>query len=103
MVLRDFGFEVFEADLSTKPDKYVGRDDLWQRATDALTAALETAGLSYEVAEGRGRFLWAQDRPACAGCDRSKVAAEHHSGRLRAARRTSSWSMRPPRTLESAR
>ena len=56
MVLRDFGFEVFEADLSTKPDKYVGRDDLWQRATDALTAALETAGLSYEVAEGEGAF-----------------------------------------------
>jgi len=56
MVLRDFGFDTFEADLSTKPDKYVGEDDLWVRATDALRNALETAGLAYEVAEGEGAF-----------------------------------------------
>jgi threonyl-tRNA synthetase len=56
MVLRDFGFEEFEADLSTKPDKYVGQDDLWDKATDALRSAVETAGLSYEVAEGEGAF-----------------------------------------------
>jgi threonyl-tRNA synthetase len=56
MVLRDFGFEEFEADLSTKPEKYVGQDDLWDKATDALRAALEKAELSYEVAEGEGAF-----------------------------------------------
>jgi len=56
MVLRDFGFDTFEADLSTKPEKYVGRDDLWERATDALRAALGNAGLTYEVAEGEGAF-----------------------------------------------
>jgi threonyl-tRNA synthetase len=56
MVLRDFGFDTFEADLSTKPEKYVGEDDLWVRATDALRSALETAGLAYEVAEGEGAF-----------------------------------------------
>ncbi len=56
MVLRDFGFETFEADLSTKPDKYVGEDALWERATEALRDALETAGLAYEVAEGEGAF-----------------------------------------------
>ena len=56
MVLRDFGFDTFEADLSTRPAKYVGRDDLWERATDALRHALEGAGLSYEVAEGEGAF-----------------------------------------------
>jgi threonyl-tRNA synthetase len=56
MVLRDFGFEEFEADLSTRPDKYVGRPELWDRATVALAAALEAAGLPYAVAEGEGAF-----------------------------------------------
>ena len=56
MVLRDFGFEQFEADLSTRPDKYVGRADLWDRATVALRRALEGTGLDYSVAEGEGAF-----------------------------------------------
>ena len=56
MVLRDFGFEVFEADLSTKPEKYVGRDDLWIKAETALADALEDAGLPYQRAEGEGAF-----------------------------------------------
>jgi threonyl-tRNA synthetase len=56
MVLRDFGFEEFEADLSTRPDKFVGRPELWDRATAALAAALEAAGLPYKVAEGEGAF-----------------------------------------------
>ena len=56
MVLRDFGFDMFEADLSTKPLKYVGRDDLWEKATEALRDALVAAGLPYEVAEGEGAF-----------------------------------------------
>ena len=56
MVLRDFGFEVFEADLSTKPEKYVGRDDLWIKAETALADALEAAGLPYQRAEGEGAF-----------------------------------------------
>ncbi|MDJ0663711.1 MAG: threonine--tRNA ligase [Acidimicrobiia bacterium] len=57
MVLRDFGFEEFEADLSTKdPDKYIGSDELWDKAEDALQLALETAGLPYNIAEGEGAF-----------------------------------------------
>jgi threonyl-tRNA synthetase len=57
MVLRDFGFTEFEADLSTKdPEKYIGSDDLWDKAEDALRMALETAGLPYDVAEGEGAF-----------------------------------------------
>jgi threonyl-tRNA synthetase len=56
MVLRDFGFEEFEADLSTRPDKYVGDPDLWDRAEAALARALDVAGLPYEVAEGEGAF-----------------------------------------------
>ncbi len=56
MVLRDFGFEEFEADLSTRPEKFVGRPDLWDRATLALEQALRESGLPYAVAEGEGAF-----------------------------------------------
>ncbi|MEX2419371.1 MAG: threonine--tRNA ligase, partial [Acidimicrobiia bacterium] len=56
MVDRDFGFVEFDADLSTKPEKYVGSDDLWEKATDALRLALDNAGLNYQVAEGEGAF-----------------------------------------------
>ena len=56
MVLRDFGFDDFEADLSTRPDKYVGQDELWDKAEAALQSALETAGLPFEIAEGEGAF-----------------------------------------------
>jgi threonyl-tRNA synthetase len=57
MVLRDFGFTDFEADLSTKdPEKYIGSDELWEKAEDALRLSLETAGLPYAVAEGEGAF-----------------------------------------------
>ena len=56
MVLRDFGFDEFEADISTRPDKYVGQDDLWDKAEAALQQALETAGLPFQMAEGEGAF-----------------------------------------------
>ncbi len=57
MVLRDFGFEEFEADLSTRdPEKSIGSDDLWELAEASLAKALETAGLPYEIAAGEGSF-----------------------------------------------
>ena len=56
MVLRDFGFDEFEADLSTRPDKFVGRVELWDKAEAALRDALEAANLPYQVAAGEGAF-----------------------------------------------
>lgn len=56
MVLRDFGFEEFEADLSTKPPKYVGEDGMWDKAEQYLAAALDKAGLQYQLAPGEGAF-----------------------------------------------
>jgi len=56
MVLRDFGFDEFEADLSTRPEKFVGDVELWDRATVALEEALKSSGLPYVVAEGEGAF-----------------------------------------------
>src|SRR5919202_5434268 len=56
-ILRTFGFEHFEAELSTRPKgKSVGSDEDWERATEALHEALRQSGLSYTVAEGEGAF-----------------------------------------------
>ena len=56
-VLKAFGFEDFQAKLSTRPDeKAVGDVELWDLATDGLRSALESAGLPYVVEEGGGAF-----------------------------------------------
>ena len=56
-VLRSFGFEDFQAKLSTRPaDKSVGEDALWDMATSGLRTALDVAGLDYIVDEGGGAF-----------------------------------------------
>jgi threonyl-tRNA synthetase len=55
-LLRDFGLTEFEAELATRPDKYVGEPAEWDTATAALRTALETVGLNYVVAEGEGAF-----------------------------------------------
>ena len=56
-VLRAFGFEDFQAKLSTRPkEKSVGADELWDMATDALRGALERHGLAYTVDNGGGAF-----------------------------------------------
>jgi threonyl-tRNA synthetase len=56
-VLRAFGFTEFTANLSTKdPDKHVGSDEIWEKATGALKNALEKYGLEYSVKEGDAAF-----------------------------------------------
>lgn len=51
-----FGFSEFEVELSTRPEKYIGTEENWEEATDALKSALETRGLQYEINEGDGAF-----------------------------------------------
>ncbi|HEV7762319.1 MAG TPA: threonine--tRNA ligase [Acidimicrobiales bacterium] len=55
-LLRDFGFEEFEAELATRPEKFVGDPAEWDEAEAALKSAIEAAGLPYVVAEGEGAF-----------------------------------------------
>jgi threonyl-tRNA synthetase len=55
-ILRTFGLAEFEAELSTRPDKFVGEPAEWDEATEALRLALDAAGLDYAVAEGEGSF-----------------------------------------------
>jgi len=55
-VLRAFGLTKFEAELATRPEKFVGEVAEWDRATEALREALETADIPYVIAEGEGAF-----------------------------------------------
>jgi len=55
-ILNSFGFERFETFLSTRPEKYVGDEDSWDRSTEALRKALESKGLSYQIDPGAGVF-----------------------------------------------
>jgi threonyl-tRNA synthetase len=55
-LLRDFGLTEFEAELSTRPEKYVGEPAEWDAAEAALRHALDQSGLAYTVAEGDGAF-----------------------------------------------
>ena len=56
-VLRAFGFDDFQAKLSTRPEeKSVGSDELWVKATDCLEAGLVSAKLDFEVDVGGGAF-----------------------------------------------
>ncbi len=56
-ILRAFGFEEFEADISTREHgKSYGTDEEWAMATDALFDAINASGLPYRVAEGEGAF-----------------------------------------------
>jgi len=56
LILRTFGFSQYDVYLSTRPDKYVGTSENWERATNALQRALEGMGISYEIDPGEGVF-----------------------------------------------
>ncbi len=55
-ILRTFGFENYDIYLSTRPEKYVGSPENWERATNALKGALDMKGLAYEIDPGEGVF-----------------------------------------------
>jgi len=50
------GFGDPRIELSTKPGKAIGDEEMWSEATEALTAALDKWGKPYTVAEGEGAF-----------------------------------------------
>ena len=54
-VMQIFGFP-FEVEVSTRPEKSIGTDLDWERATEALTQALKDNGLDYSVSAGEGAF-----------------------------------------------
>ncbi len=50
-----FGFS-YEMEISTRPEKAIGTDADWERATDALVGALQGKGFPYSICEGEGAF-----------------------------------------------
>ena len=55
-ILKTFGFDRYDIYLSTRPDKYVGTPENWERSTNALKKALEIKGLIYDIDPGEGVF-----------------------------------------------
>lgn len=55
-VYETFGFEDVVIEVSTRPEKRVGTDELWDQAEGALKAALDRRGITYEINEGDGAF-----------------------------------------------
>jgi len=55
-MLHVFGFDEYEVFLSTRPEKSIGADAVWERATAALVGALEANEMTWEVDEGGGAF-----------------------------------------------
>lgn len=55
-VYQAFGFEDFHIELSTKPIKHIGSDEIWVIATNALKDALSHKGIEYKINEGDGAF-----------------------------------------------
>ena len=54
-VMKIFGFE-YEMEISTKPEKAIGSDEIWDTATAALKEALDENGFEYGIDEGGGAF-----------------------------------------------
>ena len=55
-ILKTFGFTDYEIDLSTRPDKAIGSDEMWEKAEAALRQALELRRLKFAVHAGEGAF-----------------------------------------------
>ncbi|RDU66564.1 threonine--tRNA ligase [Helicobacter didelphidarum] len=54
-IMKAFNFS-YEMELSTRPEKSIGEDSVWESATNALRNALENNKISYQVDEGGGAF-----------------------------------------------
>jgi threonyl-tRNA synthetase len=54
--LEAYGFDSFSIDLSTRPEKAVGSEEIWDKATEALRDALDAKALDYSLDEGGGAF-----------------------------------------------
>jgi len=55
-VYNDFGFEEVLLKLSTRPEKRVGADELWDEAEEALETALNNTGKQWDLQPGEGAF-----------------------------------------------
>ncbi len=54
-IMKSFGFE-YDMEVSTKPTKAIGDDEIWEKATKGLMDALDENGINYGIDEGGGAF-----------------------------------------------
>lgn len=54
-IMGTFDFE-YEAEISTRPEKSIGSDEMWEHATNSLVQACKRHNLSYDINEGDGAF-----------------------------------------------
>ena len=87
----DFGFDEISVKLSTRPDKRVGTDEMWDHAEDVMGRVLEQiaaqSGDRIKTGDqsGRGRVLRAEVRICAARRHRPRMAMRHDAGRLQPA------------------
>lgn len=55
-VYKTFGFEDVKIELSTRPEKSIGSDEIWEVATKALKNTLDSLGIKYKINPGDGAF-----------------------------------------------
>ncbi len=55
-ILRTFGFNDYDIYLSTRPEKFVGTPEIWEKATEALKKALLHKKLEFDIDPGEGVF-----------------------------------------------
>ncbi len=55
-IYKDFGFDEVKIYLSTRPEKRIGSDEIWDICEKALANALTSHGYAYEINEGEGAF-----------------------------------------------
>ena len=54
-IMKEFGFE-YMAEISTRPEKSIGTDEMWEKAENFLREAIERRGIPYEINPGDGAF-----------------------------------------------
>lgn len=55
-IYKIFGFNDYKIFIATRPEKYIGSDEVWEKAAGALTNALKEKNLEYKTKEGEGAF-----------------------------------------------
>ncbi len=55
-IYQTFGFQGVQIEISTRPEKSLGTDEMWEKAEAALQGALDRTGLDYDINEGDGAF-----------------------------------------------
>tara|TARA_Y100001968_G_scaffold187355_1_gene171760 strand:- start:30398 stop:32323 length:1926 start_codon:yes stop_codon:yes gene_type:complete len=55
-VYKDFGFNSISIKLSTRPEKRVGSDEIWDKSEKALSEALNSKGIEWSILPGEGAF-----------------------------------------------